>query len=128
MAPGEGREGVRWEPPSARQGDNVAEQPTPPNAVSAGGAASAPALPGRIPSAVVVADDRGRITHWSAGARRLFGLGREEARGRAVADILPVSGVFDVVGDGEDDGAAYSGSYTGSRADVVDGPPRPLPD
>ncbi|MCE7081634.1 SpoIIE family protein phosphatase [Streptomyces sp. ST2-7A] len=101
----------------------MAEQPTPPNAASAGGTDPVPGSPGRLPLAVVVADHRGSITHWSAGARRLFGLTREEARGRAVADVLPVSGVFDVVGDGEDDGAAYAGLYSGA----VDGPSRPLP-
>ncbi|MBB0232062.1 PAS domain-containing protein, partial [Streptomyces calidiresistens] len=99
----------------------MVDQPTPPNAASTAGADPDPAPPGLLPPAVVVADHRGRITHWNTGAHHLFGRTGEEARGRAVADILPVSGVFDVVGDGEDDGAAYAGLYSGA----VDGPPRP---
>ena len=50
---------------------------------------------GRIPLAVVVVDDRGLVSHWSTGARRLFGIPREEAVGRPAADLLPVGGVLD---------------------------------
>ncbi|MER6567249.1 SpoIIE family protein phosphatase [Streptomyces sp. NPDC001093] len=49
---------------------------------------------GRIPLAVVVVDRAGLVSHWSSGARRLFGVGREEAVGRAAADLLPVSGAL----------------------------------
>ncbi|WP_369393080.1 SpoIIE family protein phosphatase [Streptomyces sp. CG1] len=49
---------------------------------------------GRIPLAVVVVDRDGRVSHWSSGARRLFGASREEAVGRAAADLLPVSGAL----------------------------------
>ncbi|WP_428951351.1 SpoIIE family protein phosphatase [Streptomyces sp. cg35] len=49
---------------------------------------------GRVPLAVVVVDRAGRVSHWSTGARRLFGPGREEAVGRPVADLLPVSGAL----------------------------------
>ncbi|MEU5314897.1 SpoIIE family protein phosphatase [Streptomyces sp. NPDC021562] len=49
---------------------------------------------GRIPLAVVVVDRAGRVSHWSTGARRLFGAAREEAIGRAVLDLLPVSGAL----------------------------------
>ncbi|MGY4995521.1 SpoIIE family protein phosphatase [Streptomyces sp. 900105245] len=49
---------------------------------------------GRIPLAVVVVDRDGLVSHWSSGARRLFGVGREEAVGRSAADLLPVSGAL----------------------------------
>ncbi|MET2717787.1 SpoIIE family protein phosphatase [Streptomyces harbinensis] len=63
-----------------------------------------PALPGtrtvsgRVPLAVAVADLTGRISHWSRGAGRLFGFRREEALGRAAAEIVPVTGVLDTPG------------------------------
>ncbi|WP_455360401.1 ATP-binding SpoIIE family protein phosphatase [Streptomyces sp. SYSU K21746] len=47
---------------------------------------------GRIPLAVVVVDGDGLVSHWSTGARRLFGPSREEAVGRPAVDLLPVSG------------------------------------
>ncbi|SFC41977.1 SpoIIE family protein phosphatase [Streptomyces aidingensis] len=53
---------------------------------------------GRLPLAVVVVDLYGLVSHWSTGARRLFGLSREEALGRSAADLLPISGVLDDVG------------------------------
>ncbi|WP_432029385.1 SpoIIE family protein phosphatase [Streptomyces sp. 1222.5] len=49
---------------------------------------------GRIPLAVVVVDRDGLVSHWSSGARRLFGVGREDAVGRSAADLLPVSGAL----------------------------------
>ncbi|WP_406442872.1 SpoIIE family protein phosphatase [Streptomyces sp. NBC_00631] len=49
---------------------------------------------GRIPLAVVVVDREGRVSHWSTGARRLFGAAKEDAIGRSVLDLLPVSGAF----------------------------------
>ncbi|GAA4893831.1 GAF domain-containing protein [Streptomyces coeruleoprunus] len=54
------------------------------------------ALPeaGRIPLAVVVVDREGLVSHWSTGARRLFGPAREDAVGRPAADLLPVSGAL----------------------------------
>ncbi|MEO3754456.1 PAS domain-containing protein [Streptomyces sp. B6B3] len=58
---------------------------------------------GRTPLAVVVVDGAGRITHWSAGAGTLFGVGRQEAEGRQAVDILPVSGADDL--DAEHGGA-----------------------
>ncbi|OIJ67879.1 ATP-binding SpoIIE family protein phosphatase [Streptomyces mangrovisoli] len=54
-----------------------------------GGAAS-----GRIPLAVVVVDRDGLVSHWSRGARRLFGSAKEQAIGQPVADLLPVSGAL----------------------------------
>ncbi|ARQ67879.1 SpoIIE family protein phosphatase [Streptomyces marincola] len=50
---------------------------------------------GRIPLAVVVVDGAGLVTHWSTGARRLFGPAREQAVGRPAAEIMPVSGIVD---------------------------------
>ncbi|MFI0235463.1 SpoIIE family protein phosphatase [Streptomyces sp. NPDC016845] len=49
---------------------------------------------GRVPLAVVVVDQAGRVSHWSAGARRLFGPDRQDAVGRPAADLLPVSGAL----------------------------------
>ncbi|MBT2383410.1 SpoIIE family protein phosphatase [Streptomyces sp. ISL-11] len=52
------------------------------------------AAPGRIPLAVAVVDFAGLVTHWSSGARRLFGHTREEAVGSAATDLMPVSGAL----------------------------------
>src|SRR4051812_199441 len=59
-----------------------------------GGAAPRHAAAGRIPLAVVVVDRDGQVSHWSTGARRLFGVTREDAVGRPAADLLPVSGAL----------------------------------
>ncbi|MFJ4500293.1 SpoIIE family protein phosphatase [Streptomyces sp. NPDC088864] len=47
---------------------------------------------GRVPLAVVVVDAEGRVSHWSTGARKLFGVAREAAVGCPAAELLPVSG------------------------------------
>ncbi|MFG3660055.1 SpoIIE family protein phosphatase [Streptomyces sp. NPDC047706] len=49
---------------------------------------------GRVPLAVVVVDREGLVSHWSTGARRLFGTAKESATGRPVSDLLPVSGAL----------------------------------
>ncbi|WP_399028854.1 SpoIIE family protein phosphatase [Streptomyces sp. 15-116A] len=49
---------------------------------------------GRIPLAVVVVDRDGLVSHWSVGARRLFGLAKQDAIGRPAVDLLPVSGAL----------------------------------
>ncbi|MEU9240985.1 SpoIIE family protein phosphatase [Streptomyces sp. NPDC048385] len=49
---------------------------------------------GRVPLAVVVVDRESRVSHWSTGARRLFGAAKEDAIGRSVLDLLPVSGAL----------------------------------
>ncbi|MGY0490826.1 SpoIIE family protein phosphatase [Streptomyces sp. WG-D5] len=49
---------------------------------------------GRVPLAVVVIDHTGAVSHWSSGARRLFGPPKEDAVGRPAADLLPVSGAL----------------------------------
>ncbi|MBW1596033.1 SpoIIE family protein phosphatase [Streptomyces sp. JJ38] len=53
-----------------------------------------PEVPGCVPLAVVVVDDRGVISHWSTGARRLFGPARAEAVGRPAIELMPVFGAF----------------------------------
>ncbi|EST34999.1 ATP-binding SpoIIE family protein phosphatase [Streptomyces roseochromogenus] len=68
--------------------DRGSERDTPPGRDDGSAAA------GRIPLAVVVVDRDGRVSHWSSGARRLFGASREDAVGRAAADLLPVSGAL----------------------------------
>ncbi|MEU2423602.1 SpoIIE family protein phosphatase [Streptomyces sp. NPDC007851] len=61
---------------------------------------------GRVPLAVVVVDRAGRVSHWSSGARRLFGAAREDAIGRSALDLLPVSGALP-----EDDELTPYGAY-----------------
>ncbi|MFG1811829.1 SpoIIE family protein phosphatase [Streptomyces sp. NPDC049040] len=52
-------------------------------------------LSGRIPLAVIVVDATGLVSHWSTGARRLFGRSRQDAVGRPAADLLPVVGALE---------------------------------
>ncbi|MFF3323521.1 SpoIIE family protein phosphatase [Streptomyces sp. NPDC002889] len=52
------------------------------------------AVAGRVPLAVVVVDGDGLVSHWSTGARRLFGPTREAAVGRSAVELLPVSGAL----------------------------------
>ncbi|MFF4211649.1 SpoIIE family protein phosphatase [Streptomyces sp. NPDC001796] len=78
---------------------------------SAGHGAAEHAAAGRIPLAVIVVDREGLVSHWSRGARRLFGIPREDALGRPAVDLLPVSGALP---EGEDAGpygayVAYDG-------------------
>ncbi|MEU6995352.1 SpoIIE family protein phosphatase [Streptomyces sp. NPDC046465] len=69
------------------------------------------AASGRIPLAVVVVDGAGLVSHWSIGARRLFGYGKEEAVGRPVGDLLPVHGAL------QEDREPY-GAYDGLGPDL----------
>ncbi|MCX5330280.1 MULTISPECIES: SpoIIE family protein phosphatase [unclassified Streptomyces] len=71
---------------------------------------------GRIPLAVVVVDRDGLVSHWSRGARRLFGAAKEEALGRPAADLLPVSGAL----PDEDDPTPYGvyAAYDGLGPDL----------
>ncbi|KUM78352.1 SpoIIE family protein phosphatase [Streptomyces curacoi] len=71
------------------------------------GAVTEHAAAGRIPLAVVVVDREGLVSHWSSGARRLFGAAKEEAIGRPALDLLPVSGALP-----EDDDLSPYGAYT----------------
>ncbi|WP_046500312.1 ATP-binding SpoIIE family protein phosphatase [Streptomyces odonnellii] len=52
------------------------------------------AAAGRIPLAVVVVDGDGLVSHWSSGARRLFGHPGDEALGRHAGDLMPVAGAL----------------------------------
>lgn len=78
--------------------------PVPP----AGDEAAEHAAPGRIPLAVVVVDREGLVSHWSRGARRLFGTARQDAVGRPAVDLLPVSGALPESG-GRDAYVAHDG-------------------
>ncbi|SBT89922.1 Serine phosphatase RsbU, regulator of sigma subunit [Streptomyces sp. DI166] len=73
--------------------DRGTERDTPPS-LGAGTGVTEHAASGRVPLAVVVVDREGLVSHWSAGARRLFGVAKEEAIGRPAADLLPVSGAL----------------------------------
>ncbi|WP_369696817.1 hypothetical protein [Streptomyces sp. XD-27] len=79
---------------------------------------------GRIPLAVVVVGADGLVTHWSSGARRLFGASREAAVGFPAADLMPVSGALRGLGsrcldlDGCPDGETYC--PTAGRARMSD--------
>ncbi|MBC2903066.1 SpoIIE family protein phosphatase [Streptomyces cupreus] len=66
---------------------------TPPGP-GAGNGATEHVATGRVALAVVVVDREGLVSHWSTGARRLFGVGKDEAIGRPAADLLPVSGAL----------------------------------
>lgn len=70
------------------------------------GTATEYAATGRIPLAVVVVDRAGLVSHWSSGARRLFGATKEEAIGHPAVDLLPVSGALP-----EDDDISPYGPY-----------------
>ncbi|WP_327433265.1 ATP-binding SpoIIE family protein phosphatase [Streptomyces sp. NBC_01236] len=72
----------------------------------AGNGAAEYAAVGRIPLAVVTVDRDGLVSHWSTGARRLFGAPKEDAVGRPAVDLLPVSGALP-----EDDDTAPYGAY-----------------
>ncbi|MGW0164585.1 SpoIIE family protein phosphatase [Streptomyces sp. NPDC003343] len=87
--------------------------PVPP----AGDEAAEHAAPGRIPLAVVVVDREGLVSHWSRGARRLFGTARQDAVGRPAVDLLPVSGALPETG-GRDAYTAYDGLDPGLEASL----------
>ncbi|MET9440556.1 SpoIIE family protein phosphatase [Streptomyces sp. NPDC006610] len=75
--------------------DRGADRQAPPGHPAEDGAppnGRAPA--GRVPLAVVVVDREGLVSHWSTGAKRLFGPARQDAIGRPAIDLLPVSGVL----------------------------------
>ncbi|AXG58025.1 hypothetical protein SLCG_6870 [Streptomyces lincolnensis] len=61
-------------------------------------------------------DRDGLVSHWSTGARRLFGAAKEEAIGRAAVDLLPVSGALPE----EDETTSYGrlASYDGLGPDL----------
>ncbi|WP_052858219.1 MULTISPECIES: ATP-binding SpoIIE family protein phosphatase [Streptomyces] len=82
------------------------------------------AVPGRLPLAVVVVDAAGRISHWSSGARRLFGPSRQEAVGAAAVDLMPVTGAL---GDREWDEPPDGAGAAAADDDVPDAGPGALP-
>ncbi|WP_446034344.1 PAS domain-containing protein, partial [Streptomyces olivaceus] len=109
--------------------DHGNERDTPPGRPAGPGALPddpvADPLAGRVPLAVVVVDRDGLVSHWSRGARRLFGLPREEAIGRPASDLLPVSGVVpdaDADAGAEDDDTDAFHSYDAYAADDGLGP------
>ncbi|NKQ27332.1 ATP-binding SpoIIE family protein phosphatase [Streptomyces galbus] len=91
--------------------DRGTERETPPSRGTDTAGPGDPADAGRVPLAVVVVDREGLVSHWSSGARRLFGVPREEAVGEPAVDLLPVSGVLPEVDDDlpYDDFAAFDG-------------------
>lgn len=91
--------------------DRGTERDTPPSRGAGSGAAPEAADAGRIPLAVVVVDRAGLVSHWSSGARRLFGVGKDEAIGRHAIDLLPVSGALPDIDDGppHEEYAPYDG-------------------
>ncbi|OPG08262.1 PAS sensor protein [Streptomyces sp. GKU 895] len=95
--------------------DRGSERDTPPSRGAESGAVDSTPV-GRIPLAVVVVDRAGLVSHWSRGARRLFGAAKEEAIGRAAVDLLPVSGAL----PDEEDTVPYGAydSYDGLGPDL----------
>ncbi|MFE1924966.1 SpoIIE family protein phosphatase [Streptomyces asoensis] len=94
--------------------DRGTERDAPPSRGADGGAADGPGGAGRVPLAVVVVDREGLVSHWSTGARRLFGVAKEEAIGRPAIDLLPVSGALPDPEDDLPDGG--HGGYEGYAA------------
>ncbi|MGW0962863.1 mycothiol transferase [Streptomyces gelaticus] len=66
---------------------------------------------GRVPPAVVVVDVDGLVSHWSSGARRLFGVTRQAAVGSPADELLPIYGVLSrMKGDGTGFGPELDGA------------------
>ncbi|MDX2675301.1 SpoIIE family protein phosphatase [Streptomyces sp. NY05-11A] len=97
--------------------DRGTERDAPPSRGAGGGTTDGVADAGRVPLAVVVVDREGLVSHWSTGARRLFGAAKEEAIGRPAVDLLPVSGALpDPEDDLPDAGYGTAGDYGGYRS------------
>ncbi|MFF3350046.1 SpoIIE family protein phosphatase [Streptomyces sp. NPDC002779] len=99
--------------------DRGIERDGPPSR-GAGNGVSEGIATGRVPLAVVVVDREGMVSHWSTGARRLFGAGKDEAIGRPAADLLPVSGALPEAADAGPYGAyaAYDGLGPGLESSL----------
>jgi len=97
--------------------DRGTERGAPPSRGAGNGTADGHAEAGRVPLAVVVVDRDGLVSHWSRGARRLFGATKEEAIGCPAADLLPVSGALP---DDEEDIPPYDvyAAYDGLGPDL----------
>ncbi|WP_164784854.1 ATP-binding SpoIIE family protein phosphatase [Streptomyces griseoviridis] len=91
--------------------DRGTERDAPASPGAGDGPAPDPAGAGRVPLAVVVVDRDGLVSHWSRGARRLFGVTKEQAVGQTAVDLLPVAGALPE----EDETSPYGayGSYDG---------------
>lgn len=91
----------RGTPPSRGAGDDVVLEHT---------------ATGRVPLAVILIDRDGLVSHWSRGARRLFGATKEEAIGQTALDLLPVSGAL----PDEEEASPYGGftAYDGLGPDL----------
>ncbi|WP_428935786.1 SpoIIE family protein phosphatase [Streptomyces sp. ACT015] len=91
--------------------DRGTERDAPSSTGAGDGPAPDPSGAGRVPLAVVVVDRAGLVSHWSRGARRLFGVTKEQAIGSTAVDLLPVAGAL----PDEDETGPYGehGSYDG---------------
>ncbi|MGW0578535.1 SpoIIE family protein phosphatase [Streptomyces sp. NPDC002920] len=97
--------------------DRGTERDAPPSRGADSGTADGVADAGRIPLAVVAVDREGLVSHWSTGARRLFGVAKEEAIGQPALDLLPVAGALP-----EPDEDLRDSGYGGPEYDGHDGP------
>ncbi len=82
--------------------DRGTERETPPGRGAGDDVVLEHTAAGRVPLAVILVDRAGLVSHWSRGARRLFGVTKEEAIGQTAVDLLPVSGALP---DDEDTGS-----------------------
>ncbi|KUN88628.1 ATP-binding SpoIIE family protein phosphatase [Streptomyces griseoruber] len=98
--------------------DRGTERDAPPSRGANSAAADDTADPGRVPLAVVVVDRDGLVSHWSTGARRLFGVAKEEAIGEPAIDLLPVSGALPEPEDTYGDYGAYDGLGPGLESSL----------
>ncbi len=83
-----------------------------------------PGISGRVPLAVIVVDAAGTVSHWSTGARRLFGPTRQEAVGRPAVELLPVVGALEAASPpdgGHDAGPAAGRARLFDTVDREDG-------
>lgn len=79
------------------------------------------AAAGRVQLAVVVVDADGLVSHWSTGARKLFGVAREDAIGCSAGELLPVAGALRDHGEPSRDGmyAEFGPELDSSLSGVV---------
>ncbi|MEW5353618.1 hypothetical protein E0E62_14305 [Streptomyces sp. 16-176A] len=83
--------------------------------------AGRPAARRVAPAVAVVGRDR-LVSHWSRGAREMFGVPEEEAIGRPATDLLPVSGALpDEDDEPPDPGRRAYGGLGSARALSPDG-------
>ncbi|MEU1513465.1 SpoIIE family protein phosphatase [Streptomyces sp. NPDC005811] len=101
--------------------DRGTERDAPPSRGAHSAAADDTADPGRVPLAVVVVDRDGLVSHWSTGARRLFGVAKEEAIGEPAIDLLPVSGALPEPEDSYGEYGAYDGLGPGLDSSLDQG-------